>query len=88
VSAASAGLSGISLDNILNGISRKIATKKAAESTNYLNTVAQIGENLKATNTNIENRINSVAKPTSPSPLGYALQGIGGALKATAEASA
>lgn len=87
VSAATAGLSGISLDNILTGISRNIATKQAAEETNYMNTVAQLGENLKATNTNIENRINSVAKPTSPNPLGYALQGIGGAFKAASESA-
>ncbi|CAH0343716.1 hypothetical protein [Rhizobium sp. CECT 9324] len=81
VSAAAGGVSGISLDNILTGINQKIATKQAAEDTNYMNTVAQLGESLKATNTNIENRINSVAKPTAPNPLGYALQGIGGALK-------
>lgn len=82
VSAAAGGVSGISLDNILTGINRKIATKQAAEDTNYMNTVAQLGESLKATNTSIENRINSVAKPTAPNPLGYAFQGIGGALKA------
>lgn len=82
VSAASAGLSGISLDNILTGINRKIGQKQAAEETNHLNTVAQIGQQLEATNTNIVNRINSVQKPTAPNPLGYALQGVGGALKA------
>jgi len=86
VSAAGAGLSGISLDNILTGISRKIGMKQAADDTNHMNTVAQLGQELEATNTNITNRINSVAKPTSPNPLGYALQGIGGALKATADA--
>ena len=87
VSAANAGLSGISLNNILTGINRKIGQKQAAEETNYLNTVAQLGQNLKATNTNISNRINSVSTPVSPNPLGYALQGIGGALKATADAA-
>ncbi|UIY29183.1 hypothetical protein LZK73_21865 [Neorhizobium galegae] len=81
VSAASAGLSGISLNNILTGINRKIGQKQAAEETNHLNTVAQIGQQLKATNTNIENRINSVAKPVAPNPLGYALQGSAGLSK-------
>ncbi|MCC5780534.1 hypothetical protein H7H48_15845 [Nitratireductor sp. B36] len=81
-SAASAGVSGISLDNILIGINRKIGQKLAADETNHLNTVAQIGAEMKATNTTIKNRINSVQRPTAPNPIGYALQGIGGALKA------
>lgn len=84
VSAATAGVSGISLNNILTGIGRKIGMKQVADSTNHRNTVLQIGEQLKATKTNIENRINSVQKPTAPNPLGYALQGAGGALKAFA----
>lgn len=84
VSAASAGLSGISLGNILMGIGQKIGMKKVADSTNHKNTVLQVGEQLKATKTNIENRINSVQKPTAPNPLGYALQGAGGALRAMA----
>ena len=33
------------------------------------------------------NRKNSVQRPTSPNPLGFALQGIGGALNATAQAA-
>lgn len=87
VSAANSGLSGISLNNILTGINRKIGQKQAAEETNHFNTVAQLSESLKATNTSISNRINSVSRPVSPNPLGYALQGIGGALKATADAA-
>lgn len=82
VSAASAGVSGVSLDNIITGINRKVDTKLAADRTNHMNLAAQLNEELKATNTNVKNRINSVAKPSSPSPLGYALQGIGGAAKA------
>jgi hypothetical protein len=85
-SAAAAGVSGISLDNILVGISRKVGQKVTADRTNHLNVLAQLGEELKSTNTNIKNRINSVSKPTAPNPLGYALQGIGGALKASADA--
>ena len=81
VSAGAAGVGGISLANILTGINRKIGMKIGADKQNYLNTVAQLGQEMKATNTNIENRINSVQRPTAPNPLGYMLQGIGGALK-------
>ncbi len=84
VSAASAGVSGISLSNIMVGISRKIGMKQVSDATNHRNAVLQIGEQMKATNTAIENRINSVQRPTAPNPLGYALQGAGGAMKALA----
>ncbi|KAB2662740.1 hypothetical protein F9K91_21125 [Brucella tritici] len=86
VSAANAGVSGISLDNILAGINRKVGMKKVADETNHMNTVAQLSHEMEATNTNIQNRINSVQRPTSPNPLGYALQGIGGAMDAYAKA--
>lgn len=82
-SAAAAGVGGVSLTNLLVGVQRQVDQKVSADKTNYLNTVAQLGEELKATNTNIKNRINSVQRPVAPNPLGYALQGIGGALKAT-----
>ena len=82
VSAASAGVSGVSLDNILTGIGRDIERKKTADETNHLNRVAQLSEEMKATNTRIENRIGSIQRPRAPNPLGYVFQGIGGALKA------
>lgn len=81
VSAGSAGLSGISLTNIITGLNRKVDQKISADKTNYLNTAAQLTQELKATNTNIKNRINSVQRPVAPNPLGYILGGIGGALK-------
>jgi hypothetical protein len=80
VSAAAAGLSGISLDNIMTGITRKVAMKQAADEATYQNTAAQLTTQLEATNTSIQNRINSVQRPTAPDPLGYVLKGIGGAL--------
>ena len=80
VSAASSGLSGISLDNIMVGIGRKIGMKQEADKTNYLNTVAQLTTEMEATNTRIENRINSVQRPVKPNAAGYVLQGVGGAL--------
>lgn len=81
VSAGEAGVAGISTTNILNGINRKIVAKQEAERTNYQNVAAQLGQELKATTTQIQNRINSVQRPVSPNPLGYALEGLGGALK-------
>jgi hypothetical protein len=83
VSAGSAGVGGMSLSNILTGINRKIGMKIGADKTNYLNTVAQLGAELKATNTTVQNRINSVDRPVAPNPLGFVLQGIGGALKSS-----
>lgn len=85
VSAGAAGVGGISLANIMTGINRKVDMKVQADRTNHFNTAAQLSEELKATNTNVKNRINSVARPTAPNPLGYVLQGIGGALKASGQ---
>lgn len=84
VSADTAGISGISLDNTLLGIQRKIALKKAADDANHNNTVAQLTTEMKATNSTIKNRINSVQRPTAPNPLGFILQGVGGGLNALA----
>lgn len=81
VSAASSGVAGLSLDNIRAGITREVVAKEEADRTNYQNVVAQLGEETKATNTRAQNRINSVQRPRAPNPLGFLLQGIGGALK-------
>jgi|UPI0005643216 hypothetical protein len=81
-SGAAAGVSGLSLDNILTGIGREAGQKALADKTNYENTVLQLSEEQKSTDTNIKNRINSVQVPTKPNPLGYVLQGIGGGLAA------
>jgi len=82
VSGNSAGVSGISLGNILGGMRFKLAQKAQNEKTNYNAKVAQLTTEMEATNTTIQNRIGSVQRPTAPNPLGYILQGIGGALKA------
>lgn len=81
LSANSAGLGGISLNNILAGIRQKVSHKQQNASTNYRNRAAQLTTEMDATNTRIENRINSVQRPRAPNPLGYILQGIGGALQ-------
>lgn len=82
VSAAQAGVSGLSLDNIITGIGQDISRNQQADRTNYENTVVQLTSELESTNTRIQNNINSVQTPTKPNPMGYALQGIGGAIKA------
>jgi hypothetical protein len=81
-SGAASGVSGLSLDNILAGIGREATRKSSADKTNYQNTVLQLNEEMKGTNTTIKNRVNSVQVGNPPNPLGYALQGVGGALKA------
>lgn len=82
VSASGANVSGISVANILTSIARDSQRKRVADETNYKMTAAQLSQELKATETRRDNRINSMARPTPPNPLGYALQGIGGALRA------
>lgn len=81
-SASAAGLSGVSLDNLLVGIRRKVADKMNADETNYMNTAAQLQAENNATINRIDNRINSVQRPIAPNPLGYVLKGIGGAIGA------
>lgn len=82
VSAASGGISGVSLDNILIGIGRKVEAKQSAEASNLKNTIQQLTVEMEGTETKMQNRINSVQRPTAPNPLGFVLQGVGGALKA------
>lgn len=84
--AAGAGVSGISLDNIRNGVQRKISYKREYARRNFENTVTQLRMEMKGAETTRDNQINSVSKPTSPNILGYALQGVGGALTTMAQA--
>lgn len=81
-SGAAAGVAGISLDNIMVDIGRQDAAKRNADKTNYQNKAQQLTTEMNATNTTIENRINSVQRPTAPNPIGYVLRGVGGALRA------
>ena len=80
VSAAEGGIGGLSIDNILLGINRDANRNLSATQTNYQNTVLQLQAENEATNTTIQNNINSVATPTAPNPVGTILGGIGGAL--------
>lgn len=80
LSGNASGASGISLGNVLGAMKFKLAQRDQNERTNFNNKVAQLTTEMEATNTTIQNRINSVQRPTAPNPLGYILKGIGGAL--------
>jgi hypothetical protein len=81
-SAAAANVGGISVANIMLDVNRQIAAKKTSEETSYQNKARQLQEENKATVNTIQNRINSVERPTAPNAMGFVLQGIGGALGA------
>lgn len=74
------GATGVSLDNIVSGLKRKVEKQQTNEDINYRMKANQLTTEMKATETTMKNRINSVSKPTAPNMLGYILQGIGGAL--------
>lgn len=69
-SASAAGLSGLSVKNLMADVNRQVALKRVADQTNYKNIVTQLSAEKTSVKTRVENRINSVARPTSPSPLG------------------
>jgi hypothetical protein len=66
VQGAAAGVSGISLDNILSDIEGKSLLNRTYAEKNYQYVVADTQEQLKATVTRMQGRINSVATPVSP----------------------
>lgn len=78
VAAAGSGVSGLSVDAILRDVSSVAAQNRQTEQLNYENTIAQIEQEQKATNTRAISRINSVPNPTKPSPFG-AILGVAGA---------
>ena len=80
-SAAAAGLGGVSLKNLLVGVSQQVALKRVADQTNYRNTVVQLTAEKKSVKTRTENRINGVSRPTAPNPLSLVVDVAGAALK-------
>lgn len=78
VAAISAGSSGLSLDNLLADLSAQGFRNKTVLETNQKMKVAQLTEELKGSVTKMQNRINSMERPTAPSPLGL-IAGIAGA---------
>jgi len=79
VSAASSGVSGISVDNLVADLGRKAATNRMVSQRNWEMTAEQLRQEKEATVTRSSNRINSVSRPTSPSGAGL-IAGAGNAL--------
>lgn len=78
VSAASAGVSGASVDNLLADITRRSAGNREAERQSWRYTVSQIGAEKRAVVSRAQDRIARVAVPTPPNPaaLGVRMQGV------------
>jgi hypothetical protein len=66
VSAAYAGVSGLSIENLTADVTRRAAMNRETERTNFLYTAQQIQAEQKATITRAEQRIASVPYPTPP----------------------
>jgi hypothetical protein len=66
VSAAAGGVSGVSVDAIVSDIAGKSQMNRTYADTNYKFIVADTQQQLKATDTRLMSRINSVERPLSP----------------------
>lgn len=82
VSAAASGVSGVSVDNLLDDIGRQAGLNRATLETNYKATAQQLQTQKDASVTQIESRINSVARPTSPSGASLFVNILGAGVKA------
>lgn len=78
VSAVGAGVSGVSVDNVLNDIAGKSELNRTYMDTNYRYVVADTSAKLNATNDELASRIASVQRPTAPDQTSELL-GIAGA---------
>lgn len=76
--AGSAGVSGNSVDNILRDISGKSMLNRTYADKNYQYVAADLTEQMKATDSRLKGRIESMPVPQAPSPLGL-IAGIAGA---------
>lgn len=74
-SAASGGISGISLDNLVADVSRRAATNRQTEEINTRNIVGQLAMEKKGVTAQAKSRINS---SPAPSPISL-VAGLGGA---------
>lgn len=81
VSATEGGVSGLSIANVLQDIGRRAAFNRQTEERNFDMTAAQLEQEMRAVNTRIEGRINSVTRPTKPNALGFFLPALGAGLK-------
>lgn len=85
LAAAEGGVGGISLANVISDIGRRAAFNRQTEERNYQMTAAQITQEMRATNTRIESRVNSVQRPVRPNALGFFLPAIGSGLRMAAD---
>lgn len=76
--AASANVAGVSVDNIMQDIANKSEQNRSDADMNYKFVVADTQNKLRASDDQMQSRIDSVQRPVSPSPLA-AIAGIGGA---------
>jgi hypothetical protein len=81
VASADAGVSGLSVDNLIADIGRSAAYNRQVERDNWKMTAAQLQKEMDATETRMMNRINSVPRPTAPSAGAYLLGGLAGGIK-------
>ena len=82
VSAAEGGVSGLSVDNIVGDLKRSAALNRTTIATNAKMTALQLTEEMKASDVRTKNRINSMERPTAPSPAGLVLNLAGAAIGA------
>jgi hypothetical protein len=81
-SAAEAGVTGLSVDALMDDLLAQQGRQRQAIETNYETRRNAIADEGVATYHNTVSRINSAKRAASPSPIPYLLQGVGGAVKA------
>lgn len=78
VSAASSGVAGNGVDELIRDIGRGAAENRYWAAENGKNTALQMTQELKGAETRVVNRINSITRPQAPSPAGAMLTVMGG----------
>ena len=81
LAAAEGGAGGLSIQSVLVDLGRRAAFNRQTEERNWSMTAQQLTEEMKSTNTRIQQRINSVERPTGPSVFGLVADLAGSALK-------
>lgn len=87
-SAGEAGVTGLSVANLMQDVDAQMGRQAQAIQTNFEIKRQHNADELVATHHNAISRINSVRQASGPNPLAFALQGIGGALGAFSKSGA
>ncbi len=82
VASAGTGVSGISVDNLINEVTRGIGQKRATLQENYEMTAQQLQVEQEAVPNQTLSRINSVENPIAPSPMGMIIGIMGAGVRA------